>query len=72
MSITNKTFARIEGRGHWLESFYYRERCLFNATLMREKGERDEEENMLDQAHRLNDLLERVHGDRTTKPRMRD
>ena len=53
MSISAKFFDRIRERDNWLEVFYYRERCLFNANGT-------DRENFLDQAHRLNDLLEQM------------
>lgn len=63
VSISNKVFEKIKERGNWNEIFYYRERCLFN-TYSRMYGEpvpsKDMQENFLDQAHRLDDLLDQL------------
>ena len=61
MSISAKFFEKLKERRNGFEIFYYRERCLFNAYG-------NSRESFLDQANRLNDLLEQLERERR-KPR---
>ena len=55
MSISTQFFERLKERKNPKEIYYYAQRCLFNADIVEAN-----EENFLDQAHRLSDLLEQI------------
>lgn len=69
MSISNKFFQKLEDKAltakgrdkdlTWREIYYYLQRCLFNATMHDTSIE--DAENFLDQAWRLEELLERMN-----------
>lgn len=75
MSISNRFYERLAQRKNRLEIYYYFQRCLFNADLARNKrlhprlDPKAEEENMLDQAHRLADLMEQVNREKKRRKR---
>jgi hypothetical protein len=63
MSISCRFFEQIKARGNWLEIFFYRERCMFNTyphMVDEPPVPQDVKENFLDQAHRLDDLIEQL------------